>query len=54
MIIELERYNEIRALLIETGITGFLGHICYQDGGHTSVRESPLMVPLVAAIVCSQ
>ena len=33
MIIKLERYNEIRALLIQTGITGFPGHICYQDGG---------------------
>ena len=33
MIIELERYKEIRELLIEIGITGLQGHICYWDGG---------------------
>jgi len=33
MIIELERYNEIGKLLIEIGITGLQGHICYWDGG---------------------
>ena len=31
-IIELKRYNEIGALLIETGITWLQGHICYWDG----------------------
>jgi len=29
MIIKLERYKEIRELLIENGITGSQGHICY-------------------------
>ena len=33
MVIKLERYNEIGALLIETGISGSLGHVCYWDGG---------------------
>jgi len=33
MIIELERYNKIRELLIENGTTGLWGHICYWDGG---------------------
>ena len=33
MIIELERYNEIRELLIEIGFTGSQGHVCYWDGG---------------------
>ena len=33
MIIELERYNKIGGLLIETGNTGSEGHICYWDGG---------------------
>jgi len=33
MIIELERYNEIREVLIENGTTGLQGHICYWDGG---------------------
>jgi len=33
MIIELERYNEIRELLIENRTTGMQGHICYQDRG---------------------
>ena len=33
MIIELERYNEIRELLIENRTTGLQGHVCYQDGG---------------------
>ena len=33
MIIKLERYNKIRELLIEIGITGLQGHICYWDGG---------------------
>jgi len=33
MIIELERYNGIRELLIENRTTGSQGHICYQDGG---------------------
>ena len=32
-IIKLERYNEIRALLIVIGITGLPGHIYYQNGG---------------------
>ena len=32
MIIELERYNKIRELLIENRATGLQGHICYQDG----------------------
>ena len=32
MIIELERYNKIRELLIENGTTGLWGHICYWDG----------------------
>jgi len=32
MIIELERYNEIRELLIEDRTTGSHGHVCYQDG----------------------
>ena len=32
MIIELERYNEIREL-IENGTTGSQGHVCYQDRG---------------------
>jgi len=35
MIIELEKYNEAEELLIETGITGFQGHICYRDGGRS-------------------
>jgi len=30
MIIELGRYNKIKELLIEIGITGSQGHICYQ------------------------
>src|SRR5882724_7200792 len=33
MIIELERYNKIRELLIENRTTGLQGHVCYQDGG---------------------
>ena len=33
MIIELERYNKIRELLIDNGTTGLQGHICYWDGG---------------------
>ena len=33
MIIELERYNEIRELLTEIGITGSQGHVCYWDRG---------------------
>jgi len=33
MIIELEKYNEIRELLIENRTTGSQGHICYQYGG---------------------
>jgi len=33
MIIELKRYNEIRALLIEIRTTGLQGHVCYQDRG---------------------
>ena len=32
MIIEPERYNEIRVLLIGIGTTGSQGHICYWDG----------------------
>ena len=32
MIIELERYNEIRELLIENRTTGLQGHVSYQDG----------------------
>jgi len=31
MIIELERYNEIRELLIENRTTGSQGHKCYWD-----------------------
>ena len=30
MIIELGKYNETNALLIEMDATGFQGHICYQ------------------------
>jgi len=33
MIIELERYNKIRELLIENGTTGSQGHVCYWDKG---------------------
>ena len=33
MIIKLERYNKIRALLIENRTTGLQGHLCYWDGG---------------------
>ena len=33
MIIELERYNEIRELLIENRTTGSQGHVHYWDGG---------------------
>ena len=33
MIIELERYKKIGELLIEIGITGSQGHICYWDRG---------------------
>ena len=33
MIIELERYNEIRELLIEDRTTGSHGHLCYWDRG---------------------
>src|SRR5882724_11237865 len=33
MIIKLERYNEIRELLIENRTTRSQGHVCYQDGG---------------------
>ena len=43
MIIELERYNEIRDLLIENRTTGLQGHICYQDGGR---RVSVAMVAI--------
>jgi len=32
MIIELERYNEIRELLIEDGATWSQRHVSYQDG----------------------
>jgi len=32
-IIELERYNEIRELLIENRTTGSQGHVCYWHGG---------------------
>ena len=32
MIIELGKYNETDALLIETAATGSCWHICYQDG----------------------
>ena len=31
--IELERYNEIRELIIENRTTGFQGHVCHQDRG---------------------
>jgi len=31
MIIKLERYKEIRELLIENRTTGSQGHICYHD-----------------------
>ena len=31
MIIELERYNEVRELLIENRTTGLHPHVCYQD-----------------------
>ena len=31
MIIELGKYNETDALLIETASTGLWGHVCYQD-----------------------
>jgi len=41
MIIKLERYKEIRELLIEIRITGFQGYICYQDRGQ---RVSVTMV----------
>ena len=41
MIIELERYNKIRELIIENGTTGLWGHICYQDGCQ---RVSPTTV----------
>jgi len=44
MIIKLERYNEIGELLIEIGITGLQGHVCYQDGG--------LRVSLTMVAVC--
>src|SRR5882724_6736182 len=33
MIIELERYNEIRELLIKNRTTGSYGHLHYWDGG---------------------
>jgi len=33
MIIKLERYNEIRELLIENRTTGLQGHVRYWDGG---------------------
>jgi len=33
MIIELEKYNKIRELLIETRTTGSQGHICYWNRG---------------------
>ena len=33
MIIELERYNGIRELLIENRTTGSQGHVCYWDRG---------------------
>jgi len=29
----IERYNKIGELLIEIGITGLQGHVCYQDRG---------------------
>jgi len=41
MIIELESYNKTRELLIEIGITGLHGHICYWDRGQ---RVSVTMV----------
>jgi len=31
MIIELEKYNKIRELLIENRTRGLQGHVCYQD-----------------------
>ena len=37
MIIKLERYNEIRELLIEIGITGSQGHVCYDGSQRVSV-----------------
>ena len=33
MIIELGKYNKIGELLIENGITGWQGDVCYWDGG---------------------
>ena len=33
MIIELERYNEIKERLIEKGTTGSQGQVCYQARG---------------------
>jgi len=32
MIIKLEKYNEIRELLIENRTTGLQGHVCHWDG----------------------
>ena len=50
IITELERYNEIRGLLIENRTTGSQGHVSYRDGGqeasvtraavHTGVKDT--------------
>jgi len=47
MITELERYNEIGELLIEFGITGSQGYICYWDGG---LRVSVTMVAVCMGV----
>ena len=44
MIFELERYNELRELLIEDRTAGSQGHICYRDGGWR--------VSVTMAVVC--
>ena len=54
MIIELERYNKIGELLIEIGITGLQGYVCYWDGGqrisvtmaavHMGVKEMGMQI----------
>ena len=46
MIIELGRYNKIKELLIEIGITGSQGHICNRDGD--------LRISVARAAVCME
>jgi len=59
MIIKLERYNEIRELLIENRTTGLQGHVSYQDrdqsvpvtrvGVHMGLKETGMQTGFMGA-----